>query len=442
MRAVKLITWNPQDEVYEMSLGTLTATHISSTGYVEFTDAYIDRYELGTGSVGGDMTVDANIIPETTSSWLGDSEHPWGNVSTQGIRNTWVEDGEEHTGNITVYAKRLMPDPNAEVSVGLGDSDHPWSDAYIDTLQVGSIGGSLADIYGIKLYKSLRPEGRKIRLGDTGYYFSGVYTNHIDFGTGYIGTLGVGSTLSMLGSLRPTDDASYDLGSSEYKYRCVYTDNIVCTSNISCDYLTCNRIKVTGTIFPEGDSGRLGTSENYFQDVFTERVHFCTNGYISTAGVPGLMAMKGSLVPEGDATYDLGASSFKWRYIYTDNLVCDGITSSGNITVDNGSKFVGNLDGVIPYVEASNFNETVPIGCIVFLRVEYHSVISGTLNVGAKLTSGSSQYNLFIGCFSATGLYKTDSSSSLAEGQVFRTLSRGYCENKVAHVLAIRVDET
>ena len=356
MRTVKLITWNPQDEVYEMRLGTLTATHISSydisctddlhvggnlwvgdefltaafirslkepsedlvlntlkahkvdildngdekgrlevsdvyltdlygttatlgsadignitcskitfgnvsldgdvlssllndwnpsdgdnqeikgektfIDHVEFNDAYIDRYELGTGFIGGDMTVDANIVPETTTSWLGDNTHPWGAVCTQSIRNTWVEDGEEHTGNITVCAKKLMPDPNAEVYVGLGDSERPWNDAYIDTLQVGSIGGSLADIYGIKLYKSLRPEGSKIRLGDTGYYFAGVYTDHIDFGTGYIGSAG-GGLLSMQGNLIPVTNTSYDLGSSSYRWRQIYTDSIRCTSGVT-----------------------------------------------------------------------------------------------------------------------------------------------------------------------------------------------------------------
>lgn len=103
--------------------------------HVELADADIDRYELGTGFVGGDMTVDANIIPETTTSWLGDGEHPWGNVCTQSLRNTYIQDDAGHMGPITVYATTLKPDPNADVS-GLGDSEDPWEVAYIQTLNV------------------------------------------------------------------------------------------------------------------------------------------------------------------------------------------------------------------------------------------------------------------------------------------------------------------
>lgn len=103
--------------------------------HVELADADIDRYELGTGFVGGDMTVDANIIPETTTSWLGDNTHPWGCVATQSIRNRWVENDVQHVGEILVYATTLKPDPNANVS-GLGTGDDPWEVAYIQTLTV------------------------------------------------------------------------------------------------------------------------------------------------------------------------------------------------------------------------------------------------------------------------------------------------------------------
>lgn len=368
MRTVKLITWNPQDEVYEMSLGTLTATNISSyeiscTGdlhvgenlwvgdefltaafirsmketkedlnlntlkahkveildkgdekgrlgvsdvyltdlygttatlgyadignitcnkitfgdvsldrnvlssllndwnpsdgdtqeikgekifqdYVVLNDAYIDQYELGTGFVGGDMTVDANIIPETTSSWLGDQEHPWGNVSTQGIRNTWVENGVDHIGAITVCATTLKPDPHANVS-GLGTEEDPWEVAYIKTLHVTFSAdfpqitcGELtceslaAGRSGITITRSILPDGSNIRLGDYDRRFISVYTDSIDFGTGYLSTGGSG-LLSMQGSLIPTVNALYDLGSSSYKWRKIYTDNLQCTSGIT-----------------------------------------------------------------------------------------------------------------------------------------------------------------------------------------------------------------
>lgn len=87
------------------------------------------------------------------------------------------------------------------------------------------------DRNGVTISGHLIPDGN-IRLGDIGSYFSGVYTTHIDFGTGYIGTAG-GGLLSMQGSLRPATNASYDLGTSSYRWRQIYTDSIRCTSQIT-----------------------------------------------------------------------------------------------------------------------------------------------------------------------------------------------------------------
>lgn len=105
--------------------------------HVELNDAYIDRYDLGTGFVGGDMTVDANIVPETTTSWLGNATHPWGCVCTQSLRSTTMPGSIQHVGAILVYASTLKPDPQANVS-GLGTEEDPWEVAYIQTLHVTS----------------------------------------------------------------------------------------------------------------------------------------------------------------------------------------------------------------------------------------------------------------------------------------------------------------
>lgn len=117
-----------------------------------------------------------------------------------------------------------------------------------------------------------------------------------------------------------------------------------------------------------------------------------------------------------------------------------GITSHSDIKVDNGGKFVGNLDGVIPYAENFN-NNTVPVGCIVFLRIMNESNLSGTWSVGSELTSSSQTYELSVGCFSETGVNAINSSSPLAEGQTFRTLSQCVFNNsQITNVLAIRVE--
>lgn len=115
-----------------------------------------------------------------------------------------------------------------------------------------------------------------------------------------------------------------------------------------------------------------------------------------------------------------------------------GITSHGDIVVDNGKKFIGNLDGVIPHAES--FVNTVPVGCIVFLRIKNTSELTGVWSIGSMLTSGNSSYELSIGCFSETGVNLNNSSSPLAEGQTFRTLSQCvFNSNIYTHVLAIRV---
>lgn len=106
--------------------------------HVELWDAYIDTYELGTGVLAGDLTVDAVIIPETTSSWLGNIVNPWGSVCTERIRHTYRNNEHDMVeGPITVYATSLKPDPNATAPT-LGDGSSPWEAAYIKTLQVTS----------------------------------------------------------------------------------------------------------------------------------------------------------------------------------------------------------------------------------------------------------------------------------------------------------------
>lgn len=128
------------------------------------------------------------------------------------------------------------------------------------------------------------------------------------------------------------------------------------------------------------------------------------------------------------------------------NINCS-ITSHGDIKVDSGGKFKGNLDGVIPYIDSSSFNENriVPIGCIVFLRVKYTEPPFGSLvQVGVYLSSNHSDYTLHIGCFDDASVVAADDTANpaLARDQFFRTLSRGKCVNNITHVLAIRVDET
>lgn len=117
-----------------------------------------------------------------------------------------------------------------------------------------------------------------------------------------------------------------------------------------------------------------------------------------------------------------------------------GITSHGDITIDSGKKFVGDLDGVIPHVESFS-SKTVPVGCIILIKIKSESSASTPLAVGSMLTSGNSSYEISIGCFSETGINANNDSSPLAEGQTFRTLSQCvFSDNGVTHALAIRVE--
>lgn len=104
--------------------------------HVELWDAYIDTYELGTGVLAGNLTVDAVIIPETTSSWLGNIVNPWGSVCTTCIRHTYRNNEQDMVeGPITVYATSLKPDLNATAPT-LGDGSSPWEAAYIKSLNI------------------------------------------------------------------------------------------------------------------------------------------------------------------------------------------------------------------------------------------------------------------------------------------------------------------
>ena len=167
--------------------------------------------------VGADMTVNANIIPETTASWLGDTTHPWGCVCTQSLRGTTMQNSVERVGEILVYATTLKPDPQANVS-GLGDVNDPWETAYIQTLNVTE--GLTCEASG---------------------YISDLSVNHIS-----CKSLNTNDSdlIEIRGSLAPTENSLYNLGSFDYKFNEIFTDKI------NASVLSMSVREIQGTNYP------------------------------------------------------------------------------------------------------------------------------------------------------------------------------------------------
>lgn len=166
-------------------------------------------------------------------------------------------------------------------------------------------------------------------------------------------------------------------------------------------------------------------------------------------GIRNYIEMYNGLYVEGTLSaienFSCGGNSNFMSEITADS----GITSHGDIIVDNGKKFKGNLDGVIPYVERDSFAEDhiVPVGCIVFLKIKdiTSDKMWATYNpyeIGTEFTrEDNSTMDIRIGGFGESGMLEDADAPELVGRQTFRTLSRcEFSENGVAYVLAIRVE--
>ena len=106
-------------------------------------------------------------------------------------------------------------------------------------------------------------------------------------------------------------------------------------------------ISVSGSVIPETtNTYDLGTAAKMWKDIYVSSgsikfVDPSTNGVVASIGVDadGNQNISGSILPDADATYDLGSSTKEWN-----NLYIDGTANIDSLTLSSGATVTAVLD--------------------------------------------------------------------------------------------------
>ena len=195
------------------------------------------------------------------------------------------------------------------------------------------------------------------------------------FNAGYFDTLGGNSSSNAIQSLYakdfwlygnlksdivPTANNSYDLGSSSYKFRTIYTNSL----NISTINATkwqpnsnySNGIDASGSnssaTFSPSSNGKthLGTSsyrfgDMYLNDLYPSKIHFGNQTYNVAFNYSSSSNM--GIVPSNNKVADLGSSSYQFKNCYANQFYQNGTA----ISTSDRRKKTGIKDITKKYVE-------------------------------------------------------------------------------------------
>jgi len=116
------------------------------------------------------------------------------------------------------------------------------------------------------------------------------------------------------GAIIPVTDSDVDLGTTSLRFKDTYTDTITTTGNVGIG----GNLTVTGTTTFNGGTITMG-------DAATDNVVFGAN-------------IDSNIIPDDDATYDLGSASQEWRDLYI-----DGTAHIDTLDVDVNATIAGTL---------------------------------------------------------------------------------------------------
>jgi len=226
-------------------------------------------------------------------------------------------------------------------------------------------------------------EGELIYTTDTKKLFvgDGVTRGGITTAAGYTGSAGVGytgsaagdgsslfngsfkleldalGTLNVPGSISPDTDVSYDLGGPNNRFRDLYlSGNTIYLGQYGMSIDNTGRLRITNS---EGDS--LTGSDNSLTN----------NGYEAELSDTGVFTVPGAIVPDDDATHDLGTLDSRFKDLYlSGNAIYLGnysisIDPNGQLEIFNGDTYTTlgsslTVDGVYSATLDQAGNLTVP----------------------------------------------------------------------------------
>jgi len=144
-------------------------------------------------------------------------------------------------------------------------------------------------------------------------------------------------------SILPNADATYDLGSSSYRWRYGYFANGIISNGI---------FKRYGTIPYDVMFVDSTNYEWYLRVTGSEAIEFDTYDKGAASRIWAIFSLwpdgskiywKGNvgnhILPSADNTYDLGSSSYRWANIYCVNLYASSLVQVGDLAFKNKWRF-------------------------------------------------------------------------------------------------------
>jgi hypothetical protein len=135
----------------------------------------------------------------------------------------------------------------------------------------------------------------------------------------------VNGSVSVTGSLQPGLNTSYDLGSSDKRWRTLYASSVVAD-------LTGSNLTVGSVLYANSTGGITGSQSALYWDPSSARLGIGTSSVTSTltvsgtadfagnVSVNGTTSLTGSVLPGTTGLYSLGSSTKKWNTVYASSL--------------------------------------------------------------------------------------------------------------------------
>jgi len=280
-----------------------------------------------------------SLIPNADNTYdLGSSSLRW--------RIGYFSDVVIVNRGITGYKARLClssgQDSDLIITIqdGSGRANIYW-DAYYDGTNHIYLRGDDAGACRIKIHGQ---EGFRFYTAPAGSAGSTIaWTENLHIGHGYIETL----------TIKPYSDNAYDLGTSTLRWANVYAVNAnlskvliddVTVIDSNRNILNVNRIVCS--LIPNADATYdLGSSDLKWNKIYGVELTISSTGNLGSLQIGGTTVIDSSrnllninrivcsLIPNADNTYDLGSSSLRWANLYAVNISISTASVSNNLTV-------------------------------------------------------------------------------------------------------------
>ena len=452
---------------------TLGANLIPGTTNIFTLGSNTSKFKEIVTTTGSFEAISSSLIPDLDNTYdLGSSTNEWKNLYIDG---TAFIDTIDNSSAVTIVTASFTHGvsssiiPDADNTYDLGSSTKEWKDLFIDGVAkidaLGSVAGDTSIAYISQLSGSAAEPALTASVtvvpGVDNTYDLGTaalsWKNLHVQGTATIGTLAltqlagniiiplVSQSMAISGSITPSLDDTFDLGSSTREWKDLYIDGVGYIDSLGSNAGDTNiayikelsgsaaapNITASVSIIPKVDNTyNLGESGKEFKDLFidgtahidilgtiADPVHTASFAFISSSLIPGVDnqvnlgsstkewkdlfidgtanidlglidsasvgLVSSSLIPDADDTYDLGSSTKEWKDLFIDGTAnVDTLAAdSANIGQHTGN-FLPSTNGTLSLGNSSKFWNKLHI-----TNITASGNISGSTIEGQELIS-------------------------------------------------------